>query len=177
MSTHQQQAAYIWTDLHQELQRFITARVGAGPAAEDLLQDVFVRIHLHLHQLKDPTRLTSWVYQICRNVIADHCRRKPFASLPEELHLPETAAEDDLYNSLSNCINGKIAQLPAQDREAILLTYFQQYSQKQLADFLGLSYSGTKNRIQRTRDKLRQAILDCEKVESDASGRITGLAH
>lgn len=173
----QDHVEYIWSDLHQELKKFILVKVKDPAMAEDLLQEVFIKVHLHLHQLKDPARLTSWVYQISRNVMADHFKQSkniPVAGLPL---WAESETEDHIYSSLSNCINGKIAKLPTKDREAVLLTYFQHYSQKELADFLGISYSGAKNRIQRARQKLRQEILDCENVSSDTSGKITGLGE
>lgn len=164
---------YIWSDLHGELRNFIRSWIGDPVQAEDLLQEIFIKIHLHLHQLKDPERLTAWVYQISRNVISDHFRQLRTAGSHTLSTLPDREEEEPLYASLSSCINGKIARLSSKGREAILLTYFQNYSQKDLAGLLGLSYSGTKNRIQRAREKLRRDILDCERVVADPSGRIT----
>ena len=44
--------------------------------AEDILQDVFIKIHEHSHQLSDEDKLTSWVYQITRNTLIDFHRKK-----------------------------------------------------------------------------------------------------
>lgn len=165
--------AHIWSDLHGELRKFIIAKVRDSHLAEDILQEVFIKIHLRLHQLKEPDRLTAWVYQICRNQIVDQLKKINPVHIPDP-HLAGVDPDDEsnLYVSLSNCINSKIAQLSTTDRQAVLLTYFQNYSQKQLAEFLELSYSGTKNRVQRAREKLKQEILNCDHVQADAEGKI-----
>jgi len=63
----------------------------ADPAtAEDILQDVFVKIQARLGQLKDATKLQSWIYLIARNTIIDHYRtRKETVPVPEELAAEE----------------------------------------------------------------------------------------
>jgi RNA polymerase sigma-70 factor, ECF subfamily len=167
---------YIWNDLHQELKKFIYAKVKNTPIADDILQEVFIKIHIHIHQLKDPGKLTSWVYQITRNTIQDFFKKNTFPSGIELAQLSGTEKDDDIYRSLSNCINSKIAKLSPTDQEAVLLTYFANYSQKELADFLGISYSGAKNRVQRAREKLRKSILACENVEIDSKGNPTDFS-
>lgn len=67
---------YIWADLHQELRSFIHKKVNDADLSEDLLQDVFLKIHQNIHALADSSKLTAWVYQITRNTIADHFRKK-----------------------------------------------------------------------------------------------------
>jgi len=163
----------IWLDLHGELRKFINHKVKDNAAVDDILQDVFIKVYLNVHQLKDVSKLTSWVYQIARNTINDHYKQAHESADLSSLELAVDEAQEPIYQSLSQCINSKILGLSNQDREAVLLTYFKDYSQKELAVFLGISYSGAKNRIQRAREKLRHSILDCEKVDSDSSGRIT----
>lgn len=163
----------IWSDLHEELHKFIKAKLGNSTDSDDILQDVFVKIHLNIHQLKDASKLTAWVYQITRNTLADHQKQVRFTIAPDSIMLAENADDEKLYQSLSNCINTKIARLPEQGLQAVLLTYFKNYSQKDLAEFLGISYSGAKNRVQRAREQLKQWVLDCENVETDPSGKIT----
>lgn len=165
----------IWSDLHEELQKFIVAKLGHSTASEDILQDVFVKIQLNLSQLKDASKLTAWVYQITRNTIADYQKQVRFSNIPDPIILAAEADGEELYQSLSNCINSKIVRLPEQGRDAVLLTYFNNFSQKDLAEFLGISYSGAKNRVQRARERLKQMVLNCENVESDASGHITDI--
>lgn len=169
------QVEHIWLDLHNELNKFILSKIHEEAIAQDILQDVFIKVYLNIHQLNDSTKLTSWIYQITRNTITDYLKQHPF--LPSTVELVDEIQDEPVYQALSNCVNSKIDKLSDQDKKAILLTYFESYSQKELSDFLGISYSGTKNRIQRAREKLRKDILDCENVESDRKGKITGWTN
>ena len=64
----------IWQKVHRGLRTFIARRVANDAEVEDLLQEVFLRMHRRLESLKDPSRLVSWVFQITRHAIADHYR-------------------------------------------------------------------------------------------------------
>ena len=79
----------IWKDLHQELQKFIFFKVKNKQISEDILQDVFLKIQLQVHTLKDSSKLTSWVYQITRNTILDHFRKENNLSSIENIDIPE----------------------------------------------------------------------------------------
>ncbi|MBL6446962.1 sigma-70 family RNA polymerase sigma factor [Fulvivirga sp. 29W222] len=162
----------VWIDLQGELFRFISRKIQDSATAQDILQDVFIKVYLHVEQLNDGHRLTSWVYQITRNTISDYYKKRPEISGLKNDNWPEEEKEDDLYSSLSNCINSKIASFSQADRDVMLLTYFKGYSQKDLATFLDMSYSGTKNKVQRLRSKLKDSILNCEHVEADSTGNV-----
>jgi RNA polymerase sigma-70 factor (ECF subfamily) len=59
-----------------------------------------------------------------------------------------------------------------QHKEAIVLTTFQNYSQKELSKHLNISYSGTKSRVQKAREILKDQLLDCPNVETDSTGKL-----
>jgi RNA polymerase sigma-70 factor, ECF subfamily len=161
----------IWTDLYQELKKFISGKVKDINTTEDILQDVFLKIQLNIHTLTDCNKLTAWVYQITRNTIADHYRKTTNSAIQiDGFDLAEQADEEPLYHSLNNCISQKINQLSDTYKEAILLTYLKSYSQIELAEKLNISYSGAKTRVQRGREKLKDLILDCPNVETDSKG-------
>src|SRR5690349_23349284 len=93
-----------WEAFHVPLFQFIRRRVSDDATAEDLLQDVFLKIHQHSGSLKDARRLESWTYQIARNLIIDHYRsqRHLLTSLDasEALDLPEELPDDDIVSEL-----------------------------------------------------------------------------
>ncbi|MFK7936226.1 MAG: sigma-70 family RNA polymerase sigma factor [Saprospiraceae bacterium] len=172
MNHSQQDIQLVWQDLSTELLSFIERRVGNRENSRDILQDVFIKVHQNIHQLKDCSKLTSWVYQITRRTILDHLR-----SQKQNLavsHLPNSDFQSPDYQQLTRCIQSKIQQLPEKYREVILLTTFQQLKQTELADYLGISYSGTKSRVQRAKDKLKDLVSDCEQVEVNKKGKIKG---
>jgi len=163
----------IWRDLYQELKKFISGKVKDIDITEDILQDVFLKIQLNIHTLTDCTKLTSWVYQITRNTIADHYRKTTNLKVQiDGFDLAERDTEEPLYHSLSNCINQKINMLSDKYKQAVLLTYLKDYSQIELAEDLNISYSGAKTRVQRGREKLKDLILNCPNVETDSKGNL-----
>src|SRR5690348_12253002 len=90
----------VWEAFHAPLHQFIRRRVADEALAEDLLQDVFLKIHQHADSLREIKRLESWIYQIARNLIIDHYRshRQPMTSLDagEALALPDELPDDDI---------------------------------------------------------------------------------
>jgi len=66
----------IWEEFGGKLHGFIRARVNDEQNAEDILQDVMVKIHLKSATLNEKDKLTSWLYQITRNTIIDFYRKK-----------------------------------------------------------------------------------------------------
>ncbi len=162
----------IWKDLHQELKKFIFSKVRDIDKCEDILQDVFLKIHINIHTLSDCSKLTSWVYQITRNTVADHYRKTNLEVQIDGFDFAEQENEEPLYLSLSNCINEKISKLSEKYKQAILLTYFDKYSQITIAEELNLSYSGAKTRVQRGREKLKDLVIDCKNVVTDNKGNL-----
>ena len=159
----------IWLDLHQEMRKFIFNKVKNVEDAEDILQEVFLKIQLNIHQLKDYTKLTSWCYQIARNIITDYFRNSRSTISIDEVQLPELESDDSVYQLLGNCINSKINQLPHKYKQAIILTAFKNYAQTELAEKWGTSYSGAKSRVQRAKEQLKTAILKCDNLEVDGN--------
>lgn len=66
----------IWELLSAKLRSFLLKRVSDEQIAEDLLQETFIRVHKRLDSLDDSQRITSWVFQITRNLVIDHYRSK-----------------------------------------------------------------------------------------------------
>lgn len=163
----------IWIDLNEELYKFILGKTKDEQISKDIHQEVFLKIQTKIHQLKHTSKLTSWVYQITKNTIFDYFRKVNSKIIPiDNIDIPETESENFDYSRLTNCINQKIENLSTQHKEAIILTSFKNYTQKDLAEHLKISYSGTKSRVQKAREVLRENILDCPNVESDSSGKL-----
>jgi len=163
----------IWIDLNGELFKFIYGKVKNEHITKDILQEVFLKIQLNINQLKNTSKLTSWVYQITRNAIFDYFRKsKKENGLIEDFDFPENEGSDLDYAKLSDCINIKIEGLQEKHKEAIVLNSFKNYSQKELAAQLQISYSGTKSRIQKARAILKQDILNCPRVVTDTAGKL-----
>ena len=85
----------IWNEYHDKLSAFLRGRV-ADDMVEDILQDVFVKIHSRIDSLKESTKLESWLYQITRNAVIDYYRSKrPTVDLPDWIEQAQ-ANEDEI---------------------------------------------------------------------------------
>ena len=163
----------IWIDLNEELYKFILGKIKDEQISKDIHQEVFLKVQTKIHQLKHTSKLTSWVYQITRNTIIDYFRKVKDKNISiTDFDIAETDTDNFDYSNLTNCINQKIENLSSQHKEAIILTSFKNYSQKELSEHLKISYSGTKSRVQKAKEILRVNILDCPNVESDKTGKL-----
>lgn len=163
----------VWTDVASKLRGYIRARVRDHAAAEDILQDVFLKAHTRIAQLQLPEKLEGWLFLIARNAVADHYRKsRPLEELPADLATETHEPEFERAEELRAAFRRMIEQLPAPYGEALILTEFKGLTQKQLAVHLGISLSGAKSRVQRGRKKLKETLLACCQLEFDRRGQI-----
>ncbi len=166
----------VWEEFGTKLKTFILRRVPEEESAEDILQDVFLKIHARIDTLRDEEKLQSWIYQIARNAIADYYRHhKATSALPEALDMPDEPVEDAnerVVAELTPYIKLIVHSLPADYREALILTEYKGLTQKELGQKLGLSLPVAKSRVQRARDKLKTILLNCCHFQFDRLGRV-----
>ena len=159
----------IWIEHKPRLKSYIAKRVRERAAAEDILQDVFLKAHVNLHTIKSQGSLTAWLYRIAANVIADHYRGlTPSEEISDELVASEP--ERDYIGELVSCVHPLIAGLPEIYRVPLMLSEIEGLTQKEVAERLGLSLSGAKSRVQRGREKLRQKLSECCDIEMGQNG-------
>jgi RNA polymerase sigma-70 factor (ECF subfamily) len=164
----------IWQHFSGQLRRFIRSRVPDDATAEDLLQEVFLRIHGGICCLKEEDRVESWIYQITRNSIIDYYRsRRKLEDLPEDLAVEMEINEGEgVTAELAPYLREVVLGLPEPYREALALTVYEGLNQRELANRLGISFSGAKTRVQRARQKVQEILLSCCHLELDRCGRV-----
>ncbi len=169
------EVAEVWQQVHEQLRTFIARRVGNEAEVQDIVQEVFVRVHRHLDQLKEPERFTSWVFQITRRVIIDYYRAPGRRELPvglaeefEDKGAATASETEPIGNAeLSGCLRPMIARLSEEYRQAIVLVEIEGLTQKEAAARLGLSVPGMKSRVQRGRRQLKMLLNECCVIELD----------
>ena len=167
----------IWVECKANLHRFISRRVNNEADADDILQEVFVKVHSSIDRLRDSTKLHSWLYQITRNAIVDHYRsRKTALSIddsPEsfELAQEETTEADVEREEIMACLAPMMERLPDDYRKALQMSDVEDIKQAEIANELNISVSGAKSRVQRARGKVKDMLLDCCHFEFDRLGR------
>lgn len=163
-----------WHELAGELRRYVRRRVADPDTAEDLAQDVFVKLASHLRSGTVSGPLHAWLFRVARTTIIDHYRQQqPVAELPDDLAgaepSPRAIAEAaPLFASCRNFVH----DLPPEQREALLQTEYEGQTQSELATSLGVAVSTVKSRVQRGRERLERALLDCCTFEFDRRGQI-----
>ena len=161
----------VWEEFSDRLRSFIRTRVASDVDADDLLSDVFMKVHTRIDGLRDDERIASWLYRITRNTVIDHYRRR--RENTDLLDLPEPEmSERDAEQTIAGDLRGMVDDLPDKYRQALLLTEFEGLTQVEMADKLGLSVSGAKSRVQRARGMLRDELLACCHFEFDRRGHM-----
>lgn len=171
-----------WQQVHAGLSAFISKRVSNKAETEDILQEVFLRVHRHIEELKDPNRLVSWIYQITRHAIIDHYRLSerrrelPIGLVPDfnaDPAAPSVDSDSDAKTELSGCLRPMLDRLSSEYREAIRLVELEGLTHQEAATRLGLSAPGMKSRVQRGRKQLRKLLDDCCVIELDGRRGVT----
>jgi RNA polymerase sigma-70 factor (ECF subfamily) len=171
----------VWREFHEGLLGFISRRVPSREIAEDILQDVMLRIHRSAAGVQRAEAVGAWVYAITRNAITDHYRstsmRRELATGSEidseAVEEPE-ADPPDVRGELAACIAPLLQRLSPSFREALTLTELEGLTQDEAAARVGLSLSGMKSRVQRARRQLKQVLVQCCEVDRDVRGGLTG---
>jgi RNA polymerase sigma-70 factor, ECF subfamily len=172
------QASGAWKEIEARLRPYVARRVASGADVDDILQEVFAKLHGGLANLRDGEKFGGWVYRIAANSIADLGRQRARDPLGRGVPLPELESESErdasaqLQIALGSCVALFVARLPSPYREAITLTDLEGLTQAEAAEMLGISVSGMKSRVQRGREKIRSMFEECCQLSVDCRGRI-----
>lgn len=162
----------VWNEHHKDLKRFVLSKIKDKDISNDILQDVFLKLHAKIDTLKIEAKLKPWLYQITRNTITDYFRKQKFSVDVEEIDLPAETEEPKSNEQFAACVQPHLNKLPLIYKEALSKTEFGNYSQLQLAEELNISYSGAKSRVQRAKELLKNYIKQCCNVSTDKYGNV-----
>jgi len=187
VTTSDAAADVLWTDLHARLRGFVGRRIGDPHAADDVAQEVLLRLRRSMGELRVEDRLDAFAYRIARNAIIDHYRSRASAretpAEPDDLAIHIDANGKDDHDpdgdgprqELARCLAPLIRQLPDPYREALTLTDLGKLSQVKAAEVVGLSVPGMKARVQRARTQVHELLTGCCAVALDDSRHITDV--
>jgi RNA polymerase sigma-70 factor, ECF subfamily len=169
----------IYTEFQPKILRYITNMVGEADA-EDLTQEVFVKVSQALSDFRGEAKLSTWLYRIATNAALDRLR-SPVYQQAAQLRLSEPAAgsleaEVDDRNfwtgekipvpetqmarkEMSACLQEYIQRLPESYRTVLALSEFEGLSNTEMADILGVTLSTVKVRLHRGRERLKKDLI------------------
>lgn len=172
----------LWENFSSHLLRFIMKNISDVHAAEDILQNVFIKIHSKIDTLKDDAKIKSWIFSIARNAITDYIRSTGCACefstySPEEFETPDRVQnfENTPAHEMADGLREIILSLPEKYSQALILTELEGMSQKELAEKLSISVSGAKSRVQRAKLLLKENLMKCCHFDFDKHGTITDI--
>jgi RNA polymerase sigma-70 factor (ECF subfamily) len=118
---------------------------GAQDLAQDLVQEVFLRLVRETPRLNGVENLSAWLYRVARNIAIDAARkeermerRNQLAASPEVLEPPESAVEKD---EVAQIVAAKLMGLPPQQRDVLILKIQEQKSYREISAITGLTPS------------------------------------
>jgi len=160
------------TKAHYDFVYRIAWRMLGGPGdAEDVAQDVFLRLWRNAGQVRDARSLRAWLARVATNLAIDRLRRRrpdgP-AEMPELADPgagPERQAE---RRAAGDIVSAAIAGLPERQRVAIVLTYYEELANAEVAEALGVSVEAVESLLARARRKLKE-VLDPDRRDILAS--------
>lgn len=136
--------------------------VGNREDAEELAQDVFVKVYRHLSSFKGESSFSTWIYRIAYNTAISETRKKKKEFLAIEESVIDNVSEEEVADALGRSdtsgqidkLDAALAQLPPDERAIILLFYMKEKTVDEIADITGLSASNIKVKLHRIRKKL-----------------------
>ena len=140
--------------------------LGEPELAEDAAQETFLRAYQHLHRYDQKRPFPTWLLSIAAHYCIDRLRRRKFSmfSMDTEdeegnsFEIPDVDAPNPEGEAITGQTNERVhamlKDLDATDRAAIIMRYWYDYSEKEIAESLNLTVSAVKSRLHRARKEL-----------------------
>ena len=169
-----------WEAHEAELRGFLRHGLGDEHAAEDLLQDTFIKAMREGQGFCSLDNPRAWLFRVARNAMTDRLRAaKPVE--PIELHaesLPLAEPEPTPpVDALTSCLERVLSELAPEEADVLRSCDIEGQTQKDFAAAHGLSLPATKSRLLRARQRLRDRMAVACRVQFDPEdGRVSGYA-
>lgn len=140
--------------------RYVRRLARSDDAANDLVQDVWIRVLRGIEGLRDGSRLRAWLFGIARRTLMDRLREEyatPGLDDLDDEDLPAPEAQPDLDTDSAD-VEAGLARLPVVEREILTLFYLRELSLAEVADVIGVPVGTVKSRLFRARKLLRREI-------------------
>jgi len=151
---------------------FFYRAMGDLDEAEDLRQDLFVRLYTYRASYRGDGTFRAWLYQLATNLLRSHLRRtKTVVSLdavesdgasesPEVSDTVPTVGEIAQRGERERLLRQLLERLAPDDREALLLRYYEELPYREISQALNIAETSAKSRVYRAIEKLRQLVAE-----------------
>jgi RNA polymerase sigma-70 factor (ECF subfamily) len=163
---------------HPKIVRYLTHMVG-GRDAEDLTQEVFVKVNQALKTFRGESQLSTWIYRIATNAALDRLRSPSFRQTGQKSISEESTAEGEIEivdkdpwtgektpsvetsvirKEMNACILGIVENLPENYQTVVVLSELEGFKDDEIAAILGVSVHTAKIRLHRARARLKREL-------------------
>jgi RNA polymerase sigma-70 factor (ECF subfamily) len=170
MTDNKLEFQHIYDTFRPKIHRYLARMTGANEA-DDLTQEVFIKVSRGLKDFRGESKLSSWIYRIATNVALDHLRRS--SQMTTEISSIDTAGEEEpvrlrgesslidqqlIQKEMNACIRNVIKKLPEEYRTVIVLGELEEFKNNEIAEILQVSLDTVKIRLHRARSKLKKEL-------------------
>jgi RNA polymerase sigma-70 factor (ECF subfamily) len=164
-----QQASLLFERYNRRIFNFLARMTMDRALAEDLTQNVFLRIIKYRHTYKEGARFQSWIYQVARNIFSDHYQenKNRFSDfvdvdkIGDQMYDSEESARLEERDIL---LQKSLAKLSSEQRELLVMTRFQRMKYDEVAMIMDTSVANIKVKVHRAIAKLRECYFELEKI-------------
>ncbi len=164
-----------WQAHEAELRGYLRHRVADDAAADDVLQDVFVKAMRQGQGFCSLDNPRAWLFQVARNALVDRARtahpHEPFADALTATAPPDEAAVAPV-DALAGCLARTLAELADDDQAILRACDLAGQTQRAFAQAHGLSLPAAKSRLLRARQRLRERLTRVCRVSFEADGSV-----
>ncbi|MGK2934710.1 MAG: sigma-70 family RNA polymerase sigma factor [Gemmatimonadaceae bacterium] len=156
------------------LLNFIYRTVGDRERAEDLVQEVFIRVYRHLHRFDRSKKFSTWAYTIASNLAKNELRnrsrnplvlfqtvKKNWQDEDRPLEFEDSSTRpDDMYRKrhLRQVVEESVAKLPEHHRDVFILRELEGKSYEEIAEITGCNLGTVKSRLNRARNSFAEIV-------------------
>ncbi len=171
-SGHTELLSDLFNDYHQQVYRLAYRITLSHKDAEDIVQDVFLKLYYKLHQFEEKSKISTWIYRITLNTSIDSQRRfkkwkeeKPLHILTEkEMNMPKQNPNEHNATEIAELLNKAIAKLKRPFRTVLILRNFEDFTYEDIAEILQITSGTVASRLNRAYSKLK---IELEKLGID----------
>ena len=164
-----QQMSLLFDRYHKRIFNFLARMTMDREMAEDLTQNVFIRLIKYRTSYRHGLKFQSWIYQVARNVFSDHyqANKNKSSHFIDVEKVSDTVADKNEtmdQDEREELLHRSLGMLDEEQREVLVLTRFQQLKYEEVAVIMETTVANIKVKVHRAIAKLREHYFELEKI-------------
>ncbi|MEO8471981.1 MAG: sigma-70 family RNA polymerase sigma factor [Chryseolinea sp.] len=164
-----QQASLLFERYNKRIFNFLSRMTMDRALAEDLTQNVFLRLIKYRNSYREGAKFQPWIYQVARNIFSDHYQvhKNKFSDFIDVEKVQDymiDSNESQLMDEREKLLHKSMTKLEADQRELLVLTRFQNMKYEEVAVIMNTTVANIKVKVHRAVAKLREHYFELDKV-------------